>query len=120
MLRPSDVERIRGVVARIHVDERIEDYVIDLVRATRDPAAFGVDASDLVHVGASPRASLALAVASRAHAFLRGRGFVTPEDVKAVGYDVLRHRIIPSFEAEAEEIDQDEIVRRVFEAIEVP
>ncbi len=120
VLRPGDVERIRGVVARIHVDERIEDYVIDLVRASRDPAAFNVDAKELVHVGASPRASLALALASRAHAFLRGRGFVTPEDVKAVGYDVLRHRIIPSFEAEAEEITQDEIVRRVFEAIEVP
>jgi MoxR-like ATPase len=120
VMTPADVARIRALVARIHLDERIEDYVIDLVRASRDPAAHGVDAVGLVHYGASPRASLALAQAARAHALLRGRGFVTPEDVKAVGYDVLRHRIIPSFEAEAEEIDADEIVRRLFDAIEVP
>jgi MoxR-like ATPase len=120
VLAPADVERIRALVARIHFDERVEDYVIDLVRATREPKAFGVDAVGLVHYGASPRASLALVHTARAHAFLRGRGFVTPEDVKAVGYDVLRHRVIPSFEAEAEEIDADEIVRRVFDAIEVP
>lgn len=120
VLHPDDVERIRALVAKIHVDERVEDYVIDLVRASRDPAAFKVDAENLVHYGASPRASLALAQAARAHAFLRGRGFVTPEDVKAVGYDVLRHRIIPSFEAEAQEIGADEIVRRIFDSIEVP
>ena len=116
----GDVARVRGLVAQIHVDERIEDYVIDLVRASREPEEHGVDAKGLVQLGASPRASLALAQASRAHAFLRGRGFVTPEDVKAIGYDVLRHRIIPSFEAEAEEIGADEIVRRVFDAVEVP
>lgn len=120
ILAPDDVRHIREVVAKIHVDERIEDYIIDLVRATRDPEAFGVDAKELVQYGGSPRASLALAQASRAHAFLRGRGFTTPEDVKAIGYDVLRHRIIPSFEAEAEEINSDEIVRRVFDTIQVP
>lgn len=120
VLSPADVQRIREIVGRIHLDERIEDYIIDLVRASRDPKRHGVDAVDLIHVGASPRASLALAQASRAHAFLRGRAFVTPEDVKALGYDVLRHRIIPSFEAEAEEISPDEIVRRLFDAIEVP
>ncbi len=120
VIGPDDVERMREVVLRVHVDERIEDYVLDLVRATRDPAGSGVDAVGLIHYGASPRASLALVQAARAHAFLRGRGFVTPEDVKAIGYDVLRHRIIPSFEAEAEEITADEIVRRVFDAVEVP
>ena len=120
VLAPSDIEAMRQVMLRVHVDERIEDYVLDLVRATRDPAGAGVDAVGLIHYGASPRASLALVEAARAHAFLRGRGFVTPEDVKAIGYDVLRHRIIPSFEAEAEEITADEIVRRVFDAVEVP
>ncbi len=120
VLHPDDVERTRRVVARIWLDPRVEDYIIDLVRATREPAAYKVDAVGLVSCGASPRASLALAQAARAHAFLRGRGYVTPEDVKAVGYDVLRHRIIVSFEAEAEEIRADEIVRRVFDAIEVP
>jgi MoxR-like ATPase len=120
VLSPEDVQRARQVVARIHVDERIEDYVIDLVRATREPEAASVNARGLIAWGASPRASMALAHASRAHAFLRGRAFVTPEDVKSVGYDVLRHRVVPSFEAEAEEIDADELVRRVFDAIEVP
>ncbi|HHN74833.1 MAG TPA: MoxR family ATPase [Acidobacteria bacterium] len=120
VLGPADVERIRELVGRIHLDERVEDYIIDLVRATRSPETHGVDAQGLIHIGASPRASLALAQTSRAHAFLRGRGFVTPEDVKAVGYDVLRHRLIPSFEAEAEEISADELVQRIFDAIEVP
>ncbi len=120
VLDPSDLERIREVVRRIHLDERIENYIVDLVRASRSPEESGVDAKNLIHVGASPRASLALAQTARAHAFLRGRGFVTPEDVKAVGYDVLRHRVMPSFEAEAEEIDADEIVRRIFDAVEVP
>lgn len=90
------------------------------MRATRNPKAARVDAVGLVHCGASPRASLALAQAARAHALMAGRYFVTPEDVKAIGYDVLRHRIIPSFEAEAAEITSDEIVRRVLTAIEVP
>jgi MoxR-like ATPase len=120
VLGPADIERARAVVAKIFIDPRVEDYIIDLVRATREPKAYKVDAEGLVSCGASPRASLALAVAARAHAFLRGRGYVTPEDVKAIGYDVLRHRIILSFEAEAEEVRSEEIVRRVFDAIEVP
>jgi MoxR-like ATPase len=120
VLGPADIERARAVVAKIFIDPRVEDYIIDLVRATREPKTYKVDAVGLVSCGASPRASLALAVAARAHAFLRGRGYVTPEDVKAIGYDVLRHRIILSFEAEAEEVRSEEIVRRVFDAIEVP
>jgi MoxR-like ATPase len=120
VMGPEDVQRIRALAARIYLDERVEGYILDVVRATRAPESAGVDARGLVQYGASPRASLALAQTARAHALLRARGFVTPEDVKAVGYDVLRHRIIPSFEAEAEEIDADEIVRRVFDAVEVP
>lgn len=120
VLSPKDVERARGVVARIHLDERVENYIIDLVRATRHPEEYKVNAKGMVHCGASPRASMALAQTARAHAFLAGRPFVTPEDVKAVVYDVMRHRIIPSFEAEAEDIATDEIIRRVLDAIEVP
>lgn len=120
VLTPADVERARGVVARIHLDERVENYIIDLVRATRTPEEYKVAAQGLVQCGASPRASMALAQTARAHAFLAGRPFVTPEDVKAVVYDVMRHRIIRSFEAEAEDIATDEIIRRVLDAIEVP
>jgi MoxR-like ATPase len=117
---PPDVERLRELSRRIYVDERVRDYIVDLVHATRDPRAAGVDAVDLIRYGASPRAALALAEASRGHALLRGRGYVIPEDIKAVGADVLRHRVILSYEAEAEELSPDEIIARVFDAVEVP
>jgi MoxR-like ATPase len=104
-----------------YVDEKIKDYIIDVVTATRDPKRVGLrDLVDMVAHGASPRASIALNLASRAHAFVRHRGYVTPEDVKAVGADVLRHRLIRTYEAEAEEITSETIVRRIFEAVEVP
>ena len=104
----------------IYVDDRIKDYCVRIVHATRRPKEFGLDAEGLLQYGASPRATMALVIAARAHAFLRGRGFVTPEDVKAIGADVLRHRLILSFEAEAENVDADDVVRRVFDAVEVP
>jgi MoxR-like ATPase len=118
-----ELERIAGarkLVGDIFMDEKIKDYIIELVFATREPRAKGLDVADLIAYGASPRATLYLAQAARAHAFLRGRGYVTPEDVKKVGLDVLRHRIIISYEAEAEEMDSDAIIRRIFDAIEVP
>ncbi|MEE9219871.1 MAG: AAA family ATPase [Acidobacteriota bacterium] len=120
VLAPADILRARKVVHEIYVDPRIRDYIVDLVLATRDPKAFQIDAAGLIAFGASPRATLYLAIAARAHAFLHGRGYVTPEDVKAIGYDVLRHRIILTYEAEAEEVTTEEIIRRVFDAIEVP
>ncbi|MFK7991781.1 MAG: AAA family ATPase [Sandaracinaceae bacterium] len=111
----------RDAIGHIIVDEKINDYIIDVVVATRDPRKAGMkDLTDMVAHGASPRASIALNIAARAHAFIRHRGYVTPEDVKAVGPDVLRHRIILTYEAEAEEITSEHIVRRIFDTVEVP
>jgi MoxR-like ATPase len=103
------------------MDGRLNDYCVNLVRATRDPAAAGVRAlANLIQVGASPRATIALAQAGRAHAFLDGRAFVTPQDIKTIAPDVLRHRIIPSYEAEAEGLDADALVGRLLEHVVVP
>ena len=105
----------------LYMDERIVDYIVDIVHATRSPAESGMkDLVPLIEFGASPRATIALAQASRAHAFLRGRTFVTPEDVKAIAPDVLRHRVLTTYEAEAEEVTSDAIVTRVLAAIEAP
>ncbi|MBL9028662.1 MAG: AAA family ATPase [Myxococcales bacterium] len=113
--------RAREVVKDIYVDDRIKDYIVEVVFATREPAQRGMrDLVGLIEYGASPRASIALALAARAHAFLRHRGYVTPEDVKAVGADVLRHRIALTYEAEAEQVNAEQVVRRVFEVVEVP
>ena len=116
----SDLDRARDAMHAIYVDDRIKDYAVRLVHATRRPKEFKLDLEGLVQYGASPRATLALIAAARAHAFIRGRGFVSPEDVKAVGHDVLRHRLILSFEAEAEGVTPDAVVQRVFDAVEVP
>jgi MoxR-like ATPase len=121
VVTPSEIMQARKVISQVYVDEKIKDYVVDIVLATRDPKRAGLkDLTDMITHGASPRATIALNIAARAHAFMRHRGFVTPEDVKAVGPDVLRHRLIRSYEAEAEEISSDQIVRRIFEAVEVP
>jgi len=116
----ADLDRAREAMHAIYVDDRIKDYAVRLVHATRRPKEFKLDLEGLVQYGASPRATLALIAAGRAHAFIRGRGFVSPEDVKAVGHDVLRHRLILSFEAEAEGVTPDAVVQRVFDAVEVP
>jgi len=118
--RREDVLAARATLASVYVDDKIQEYVLDLVTATRKPADFGLPLDGYIAFGASPRATIYLVAAARAHAFLRGRGFVTPEDVKAVGHDVLRHRLILSFEAEAESVTPDEVVQRVFDAVEVP
>ncbi len=120
VLGPQDLLRARQVAHEVYLDPRIRDYIVDLVHATREPAAFNLDVANLIAFGASPRATLYLTVAAKAHAFLHGRGYVTPEDVKSIGYDVLRHRIILTYEAEAEEVTTEEIIRRVFDAVEVP
>jgi len=120
-ISPEKLIEARGIVGQVYVDERIKDYILNVVLATRDPGKVGLnDLKEMIAHGGSPRASIALNIAARAHAFLRHRGYVTPEDVKAVGPDVLRHRIIRTYEAEAEEITTDQIVRRVFDAVEVP
>jgi MoxR-like ATPase len=119
--RAEEVARARGLVHRIYVDERIKDYVVSLVLATRDPRGHGLaDLEPLLEYGASPRASLYLLAAARAQAFLRRRGYVVPDDVKSVAYDVLRHRIALSYEAEAEEVTPETVITRVLERVEVP
>jgi len=115
------VERARQVVDQVYIDDKVKDYIVQIVFATREPEKHGLrELRDFIDYGASPRASLALNQAARAHAFLRHRGFVTPEDVKAVGFDVLRHRVSLSYEAEAEEMTSEKIIQKVFERIEVP
>lgn len=117
----DQIRRLREVVEIVYIDDKIKDYVVDLVQATRRPADYGLaDMAPLIEYGASPRAAIFLVRTARAHAFVQRRGYVTPEDVKAVGADVLRHRIIVSYEAEAEEIDSDHIVQQLFDHIEVP
>ena len=111
----------RHRITELYMDDRIMDYIVDIVHATREPAAAGLtDLAPLIEFGASPRATIALAQASRAHAFLRGRAFVTPDDVKAIAPDVLRHRVLTTYEAEAEEVTSDQIVQRVLAKIESP
>jgi len=118
---PEQVLAARKVLDRILIDERVLDYIVDLVFATRRPAEHGLaELKPLILYGASPRASIALARAARARAFLAGRGYVTPHDVKSVGMDVLRHRVIPTYEAEAEGVSPVDLVRRVFDAVPVP
>jgi MoxR-like ATPase len=116
----ESLESARKAMYAIYVDDKIKDYAVRLVHATREPGEYQLDLEGLLQYGASPRATQFLVRAARAHAFLRGRGFVTPEDVKAIGAEVLRHRLILSFEAEAEAITSDELVQRVFDAVEVP
>ncbi len=117
----AEIRRARDAVKLVYTDDKIKDYIVDLVQATREPAAAGLaDLGALIQYGSSPRATLYLARAARAHAFIRRRGYVTPEDVKAVGADVLRHRLVLTYEAEAEEIDADRVVQRLFDHVEVP
>ncbi|MDB4905815.1 MAG: ATPase associated with various cellular 3, partial [Gemmatimonadetes bacterium] len=118
---PEAIMDARARIAEIYMDDRIVDYIVDIVIATREPKAAGLeDLVPLIEFGASPRATISLAQASRAHAFLRGRAFVTPDDVKSIAPDVLRHRVLTTYEAEAEEVTSDEIVRRVLAKIESP
>ncbi len=117
----SELLEAKRVIQQIYVDDKVKDYIVDVVFATREPAKHGLkDLAPLIEFGASPRASIALNMAARAHAFLRHRGYVTPEDVKAIGPDVLRHRLVLTYEADAEEVTAEQVVRRAFEVIEVP
>jgi len=120
VVEPAQVLEARRVVREVYVDEKIREYILDIVFATREPGRFGLDIGHLIEYGASPRASIYLQHAARAHAFLRGRGFVTPQDVKSIGMDVLRHRVIVSYEAEAEGISSEDIVQQIFDKIPVP
>jgi MoxR-like ATPase len=118
---PQEIAEARAVVQEVYIDDKIKDYIVNIVQATRDPKAYGLgELADFIAFGASPRASIYLNLAARAHAFLRHRGYVTPEDIKAIGVDVLRHRVILTYEAEAEEITTETVVKKLFERVEVP
>jgi MoxR-like ATPase len=128
--RPIEVSRIaeaedllaaRSVVAELHMDQKVVDYIVDVVRGTREPQAVGLaELKPIIAFGASPRASIYLAQAARAHAYLRGRNYVLPEDVQAMALDVLRHRVLLTFEAEAEDLDADRVITKLLEAVRVP
>ncbi|MCA9951032.1 MAG: MoxR family ATPase [Anaerolineales bacterium] len=121
VVTPQDILRARELVREIYVDDKIKEYVLDLVLTTRNPGTNGLsDLNNLIDFGASPRAGISLIMAARAHAFLKGRGFVTPEDIKQLAPDVLRHRVITTYEAEAENINSDQIIQRILDHTDVP
>ena len=121
VVSPEQIVRAQKVVSEIYIDPKVKEYIVSIVLATRDPAANGLkDLTGYIEYGASPRASIYLNLAARAHAFLRHRGFVTPEDIKAVAYDVLRHRVSLTYEAEAENLTSEKVIQRILEKIEVP
>ena len=120
VISPGDIKRLRKVVDQIYIDDKIKDYIVDLVIATREPGKYNLDLDEFIEYGASPRATIYLTIASKAYAFLKGRGYVTPQDVKSIGMDVLRHRVILTYEAEAEEMTSEKIIQNIFDNIEVP
>ena len=125
VLGPADFARLRALADSIYLDEKVEEYIVDLVRSTREPAALGLrigglDVGNLIEYGASPRATIYLTLAARAYALLQGRGFVTPQDVKTMAPDVLRHRVIVTYEAEAEERTSDDLIALILESLPVP
>ncbi len=121
VITPADVLHLRSVVDQIYIDDKIKDYIVDVVFATREPEAYGLeDLVKFIQYGASPRATIYLTLAAKAHAFLRGRGYVSPQDVKSIGMDVLRHRVIITYEAEAENKTAEDVVQTVFDHVEVP
>ena len=121
ILEPAKILEFRKLMSQIYMDEKVKDYILDLVFATREPAQYKLESlKSLISYGGSPRASIMLTMASKAHAFLRGRGYVTPDDVKQIGMDVLRHRVLVTYEAEAEDMTSEHIIRKIFDQIEVP
>jgi MoxR-like ATPase len=120
MLEPEEIIRARELVNAIYVDDRVKDYIVDVVFATRDPRAYKLKLEGMIRYGASPRATINLTLAARARAFIAGRGYVTPQDVKSIGPDVLRHRVIVSYEAEAEEVTSEQIIEKIFNGLAVP
>jgi MoxR-like ATPase len=120
VLGPADIVELRHAIDRLYVDDKIKRYIVDIVHATREPASYGLDIAPYVHYGASPRATIFLTRAAKGQAFLEGRGYVTPQDVKTVGPDVLRHRLLITYEAEAEEITPEDLLQRILDHLKVP
>lgn len=119
-ITPEEILGLREIIKNIYIDDRIMDYIVDLVFATREPEKYGLNLRDMVQYGASPRATIYLNLAARAQAFLCGRGYVTPQDVKSIAHDVLRHRLILSYEAEAEDMTTDQVIDMILDKVEVP
>ncbi len=120
VITPQDIVGARQVLNKIYVDDKVKEYIVNIVFATRNPEAFNLKLKGLIDYGASPRATINLTLASKAHAFMKGRGYITPDDVKTIGMDVLRHRLIVTYEAEAEDVDSEAIVTKIFNEVEVP
>jgi MoxR-like ATPase len=120
VIKTSELAEISSVIKEIYVDDKLKDYLVDLIFATRNPADYNMDIAEYIQFGASPRATIFLSLAARVAAFLNGRAYVTPQDIKNVAPDILRHRIILSYEAEAEDITTDQIIAQIFESVEVP
>ena len=120
VISPEQIEDVRSVVDEIYIDEKVKDYIVDIVCATREPQKYGIELGNFINYGASPRATIYLAIAAKAHAFVQQRGYVTPQDVKSIGFDVLRHRVIVSYEAEAEDKTSEDIIKTIFDNIAVP
>ncbi len=120
VLDTGELNDIFDLINSVYMDEKLKDYIVDLVFATRDPETYRLDVSDYIQFGGSPRATIFLSLAARAWAFLQGRAYVTPQDVKIIAPSILRHRIILTYEAEAEDITSDQIISRIFDAVEVP
>jgi MoxR-like ATPase len=117
---PKDILKARQVINEIYVDDKVKDYIVDLVCATREPDKYKIAVREFIQLGASPRATIALTLAAKAFAFLKGRGYVTPQDVKSIGMDVLRHRVAITYEAEAEEKTSETVIQKIFDELPVP
>ncbi|WP_420828297.1 AAA family ATPase [Desulfonema limicola] len=120
VLNPSQLDEIEALIKSIYMDDKLKDYIVDLVFATRNPLDYNIDIADYIQFGASPRATIFLSLAARAYAFLQGRAYVTPQDIKTIAPNVLRHRIILTYEAEAEDITPEQIIKQIFDSVEVP
>jgi len=120
VVSPQEIIRAREVVSQVYVDDRIKDYIVNIVAASRDPENYHLNLKGYILYGASPRATINLNLAAKAHAFLKRRGYVTPEDIKAIAMDVLRHRILVTYEAEAEEISSEDVIQKIFEGLPIP
>ena len=117
---PQDILKAREVINDIYIDDKVKEYIVDLVCATREPEQYKIQVKDFIQLGASPRATINLALAAKAYAFLKGRGYVTPQDVKSIGMDVLRHRVAITYEAEAEDKTSEIIIQKIFDELPVP
>ena len=120
VVTPAQILKAREIINDIYVDDKVKDYIVDLVCATRDPDHYKIAVKDFIQLGASPRATIALTLAAKAYAFLKGRGYVTPQDVKSIGMDVLRHRVAITYEAEAEEKTSETVIQKIFDELPVP